>query len=165
MSRDLIGNLISASGSLFTVRIGSPEGDYSVYNPDQEVAVAQVGNSSKPALSIGPSFFESVTTLAKEKRIDWIHQVPFAGFNISNAVQGALKAVQPTPKLHLFALEIGHQPNLYAGVSRTESYDCRMYAAEFFQYKVALRQGIGRIATQFQALGLSSANIDDSWTM
>lgn len=164
-SRNLIHNLILASDSTLAIRIGSPEGDYSIFDPIQFASVDRVNISGTSTLSIGPSFFDSIRALEALARVEWIYQVPFAPSNTINAVQGAQSAMEAIPNGRLFALEIGHKANLYAGASRSENYDCQLYAAELFEFKVALRRGIGRINNQFQALGLSHSRIDDAWTM
>lgn len=150
---------------MFTVRVGSPEGDYGIFDPIQSAALDRVNISGTPTLSIGPSFFDSIRALEGLSRIEWTYQIPFAPYDIYNAVQGGMQAVDAIPNGRLFALEIGHKANKYAGVARADNYDCQFFAAEMFQFKHALRQNIGRIGNQFQALGLSHSRIDESWTM
>lgn len=161
----MIHNLIDASNSMLTIRIGSPEGDYSIFDPIQSIPLDRVNVSEISTLSIGPPFFDSIRALDRFARTEWIYQVPFAAYDIHNARLGAAQAADAIPDGRLYALEIGHKANLYAGSVRPENYNCRLYASEFFKYKLSLRRHIGRVNNQFQALALSHREIADSWTL
>ena len=136
-----------------------------MYDANQTLAVQRVDGANDNQLSIGPSFFESITALGRPNDVEWVYQVPFVSMNVNNSVQGTRKAMEAVPPGRLFALEIGHKPNLYAGVSRADSYDCQHYAAELFKFKVALRRSIRRISSQFSALGLSTGLVEDRWSL
>ena len=162
----MINNIIKTLGSSLHIRIGGPAADNSFYNPNQVIAIEQQGKESEgAAVSVGPSFFEGIKVFDTNSDINWAYQVPFVGSNISNAVEGTKKAMEAIPDRKLSAIEIGHRPNHYAGLSRPENYGCQLYAAEIFRLEIALRRNIGRVARQFQALGLSPDRIDSKWTM
>jgi hypothetical protein len=141
--------------------------DHDHFDPNQATAITRP-SSIDPAsplfnISLGPSFFDGFKTFPNTK---FIFQVPAGTANAhlsADAIAQTKAAVAAVSAARVDSLEIGNEPDLYAGQNVTKpGYNLGDYVKNFLQYTADVNGNITSLDKKiYQALTFSWGHASD----
>lgn len=162
-SQNLINEVAKRAGAQPVIRVGGTSLDHSTYNVSQEKPVIfppGEGKKNVPFnLSFGPSYWDSFDNLPDVK---YILDMPLAEGNLTNALEFLIAGYERlgggTDESRIEQLEVGNEPNSYAGGDRPRSYGPLKFVEEWAQCTETVSEALGIDLDQptYQAVALAS---------
>lgn len=153
----LVANLAGKKGSPLEIRVGGTSGDNVIYNSNQAEAIKTIrkdpnGIGLKDLRSLGPAWLEAFQTIPDAR---YVLEVPLQTQNLGSSIDYAKIVVPAIGSTNLNAVEVGNEPDLYAG-----GYSPVQYVNQFIEWSKAIESNTslppGPI---FQAGGIASGGL------